>query len=265
MITNKQIDGLVSLTVAASKRINELRAGQSIEVNYKGDKSPVSTADYEANDIIITGLKNICPDIPIVSEEIPESHGLKHEKFFIIDPLDGTKVFLRGDDEFTVNIALIENSVPVLGILSAPALNQLYFNIPGEGVYVGRCFEKTDNYKLVRLPSCHKQGTAMYKVLLSKVLPSVREEEVLKNYQPYQSKGISSSLKFALLAVGKGDIYPRFGPTKEWDTAAGHALLLASGGTMIELPSKKPFHYGKNNYWNPPFLALASGIPLQCK
>ena len=263
MISRKQIEEMVSLAVLASKRINELRSRDFIEVNYKSDKSPVSNADFEANEIIVKGLKKICPGIPIVSEEIPESHFIKAETFFLIDPLDGTHGFLKGENEFTVNIALIDKAVPRIGILAAPALDQIYFNILGEGVYFGRCFGNETGFELAKSvmdPENHHN-----RVLLSKAFPTSEEKQLLSIYEPYQPERISSSIKFAYLAAGKGDIYPRFGPTKEWDTAAGHALLLASGGSMIELTSNKTFHYGKENYRNPPFLALAKGIPTHCE
>ncbi len=265
MISKKQIGNLVSLAVLASQRVNELRNRDSLDVSYKSDNSPVSSADIEANEIIVAGLTKVFPGIPIVSEELPESHTIKSNRFFLIDPLDGTRVFLRGEEEFTVNIALIENFVPVIGILAAPALDQMYFNIPGEGVYFGRCFGDNVNFELAKSPDRQINGNNKYRVLLSKAFPSSKEEQLVKDYQPYRTNCISSSIKFAYLSVGKGELYPRFHPTKEWDTAAGHALLLANGGSMIEIPSKKPLLYGKENYWNPPFLAVAKGIPVHCK
>lgn len=263
MISKKQIGEMVSLAVLASKRINELRTRDSIEVSYKRDKSPVSAADFEANEIIVKGLKKSCPGIPIVSEEIPESHSIKAETFFLIDPLDGTRGFLKGEKDFTVNIALVDKAVPRIGILAAPALDQMYFNVLGEGVYFGRCFGNGTDFQLAKLEK--KQENLQNVVLLSKAFPTSEENQLLSFYQPYYTERISSSIKFAYLSVGRGDIYPRFGPTREWDTAAGHALLLASGGSMIELPSAKTFYYGKENYSNPPFLAIAKGLPVHCK
>ena len=263
MISRKQVEELVSLAVLASRRIKELRSRDSIEVNYKSDNSPVSNADFEANEIIVKGLQKTCPGIPIVSEEIPESHAIQAETFFLIDPLDGTHGFLKGENEFTVNIALIDKAVPRIGILAAPALDQMYFNILGEGVYFGKCFDNETGFELAK--SVMDPENSQNRVLLSKAFPTSEEKQFLKFYQPYNPERISSSLKFAYLAVGKGDLYPRFGPTREWDTAAGHALLLASGGSMIELTSNTTFYYGKENYKNPPFLAVANGIPIHCE
>ncbi len=265
MISRQQLDEIITLAVRASERINELRDGNSIDVSYKSDNSPVSSADFQANEIIVEGLQKSFPTIPIVSEEIPESHSRKYDRFFVIDPLDGTRVFLRGEDEFTVNIALVENSVPIIGILAAPALDQMYFNVPGKGVFIGRCFGHDNRFEPVESNRGSHPDNHTYKVLLSKAFSTDKEELLLKDYGSYQTECVSSSIKFALLSVGKGDIYPRFRPTKEWDTAAGHALLLASGGSMIELPSCSNFIYGKDNYWNPPFLAVAKGIPIHCK
>jgi len=265
MISRQQVDKIVTLAMRASEKINELREGNSIDVSYKSDKSPVSSADFQANEIIVNGLQKSFPTIPIVSEEIPESHSRKYHRFFIIDPLDGTRVFLRGEDEFTVNIALVENSVPKIGILAAPALDQMYFNVPGEGIFHGRCFGQDSHFETVESHNGNQHDNPEYRVLLSKAFSTDKEKQLLKDYGAYQTECVSSSIKFALLSVGKGDIYPRFRPTREWDTAAGHALLLASGGAMIELPSGSNFIYGKDKYWNPPFLAVAKGIPIHCK
>lgn len=214
--------------------------------NLKEDGSPVTLADQAAEEIILGGLKNIAPQIPVISEENPNSHSLEAPQlYFLVDPLDGTKEFLKRDDKgaFTVNIALVENRIPIFGIVYAPALNRMFYGAKEFGAF------ENENKIKTRIPNPDR--------LLAVASQSHRDEKTqtwLEENQISETVSIGSSLKFGLLASGEADIYPRFGPTMEWDTAAGDAVLRAAGG-MVFTPEGKPFLYGKHEYKNTAFIA----------
>ena len=222
----------------------------SFDVNYKDDGSPVTLADKAADKVILSRLKNIIPNIPIVSEENSSSHDLDvSNQFFLIDPLDGTKEFLKKDGlgSFTVNIGLIENGIPTLGVVFAPALNRMFF-----GSTLTGAFEESDvEFKEIKIRAVPSSGP----VAVASV--SHRDESTdqwLTSNNVRETISIGSSLKFCLVACGEADVYPRFGPTMEWDTAAGDAVLRAAGGRVL-LPNKQPFNYGKKSYRNSAFIA----------
>ena len=212
----------------------------------KDDGSPVTEADKAAEVIILAGLNKHAPDIPVISEENPDSHLVPApDRFFLVDPLDGTREFLKCDDQgaFTVNIALIEDGEPALGIVYAPALGRMFCGSKGNGSFEGK--------KSI----CTRQVSACDTVAVAS--QSHRDPETnnwLRENNIKETVSIGSSLKFGLLASGEADIYPRFGPTMEWDTAAGDAVLRAAGG-MVTNPDGSPFIYGKAGYKNGAFIA----------
>ena len=221
----------------------------------KPDGSPVSDADMAAEAILLPAIKAAAPFIPIVSEENSASHNLVDaEQFFLVDPLDGTKEFLKSDGSgaFTVNIGLIENKIPVMGIVYAPALDRLFFS----GLNAG-AFEMTNerSFKIgVRsLPFDGSVAVASASHMDSKT------DQWLNARGIVQIVSIGSSLKFCLIAAGEADVYPRYGPTMEWDTAAGDAILRAAGG-HVEDENGKAFYYGKPKYLNTAFFAFGSSI-----
>ncbi|MEX3009781.1 3'(2'),5'-bisphosphate nucleotidase CysQ [Hoeflea sp. TYP-13] len=222
------------------------------EAKIKSDGSPVTKADKAAEEIILAGLRICAPDIPIVSEESEESHRLKAPaRFFLVDPLDGTKEFLRHDGKgsFTVNIALIENGSPVLGVVYAPALDRLFAGTVGQGASETRNGER-------KPASVRKVPQSGPVAVASRSHRDEQTDQWLKDHNIEQTVSIGSSLKFCLVACGEADIYPRFGPTMEWDTAAGHAVLLAAGG-FVTTPENEAFTYGKPGFRNGPFIATA--------
>lgn len=216
----------------------------------KHDGSPVTKADRGAEAIILRDLERIEPDIHVVSEENAESHySTAPDRFFLVDPLDGTKEFLKKDGRgcFTVNIALIDQGIPVLGIVYAPALDRMFTG--GKGL--GAAETCNGSRKEIRIRPCPRSGP------VAVASSSHRDEETdswLEDNLIGQTKSIGSSLKFCLLASGEVDVYPRFGCTMEWDTAAGDAVLRAAGGT-VTTPDNRPFLYGKSHYRNGPFIA----------
>lgn len=241
------IHSLLPIAKEAGKAIIEVYEN-GFDHTLKNDGSPVTAADQAAEKIILSGLKKSTPEIPVISEESPDSHQLNApEVFFLVDPLDGTKEFLKRDGQgaFTVNIALIENRAPTLGVIYAPALSRMFYGAKGLG-----SFEDKKRIQTEKRPAGSQIAVA------SVSHRDAETNEWLAHYEISQIKSIGSSLKFALLACGEADVYPRFGPTMEWDTAAGDAILRSAGG-MVSNPDGTPFLYGKAGYKNGAFIAKA--------
>ncbi len=218
------------------------------EHEQKQDGSPVTLADKKAERILLHALKEVAPEITIISEENPDSHELTApDVFFLVDPLDGTKEFLKRDGKgaFTVNVALIENGLPTLGIVYAPALKRMFHGAKNLGAF-------ENDKKICPSP---RSGNKMIGVA-SQSHRDEKTEQWLKDQKINKILSIGSSLKFGLLACGEADIYPRFSPTMEWDTAAGDAILRAAGG-IVTNPDGTAFIYGKPDYKNGAFLASA--------
>ncbi|WP_260482183.1 3'(2'),5'-bisphosphate nucleotidase CysQ [Sphingomicrobium flavum] len=219
----------------------------------KVDASPVTEADHAAEAVVLDVLRRLAPGVPVVAEEqVAKGHIPAHDDtFFLVDPLDGTKSFIAGGPDYTVNIGLIEAGVPSLGVIFAPASERLWLAsaggeamlIDGEGARIVRTRPRGDALVALASKSHFTQGAADY---LERAFPGIIAEQV----------GVGSSLKFGILANGEADVYPRVGPTSEWDTAAGHAILLAAGG-RCDGPDGQPLQYGKKAYFNPGFLATA--------
>jgi len=227
---------------------------QEIEARQKEDLSPVTDADEECEAFLLEALATISPDVPVISEEAASKSGLPEGKaparFWLVDPLDGTKEFLSRNGEFTVNLGLIENGRPVAGVVHAPALAMTWAGAgPGSAT-----FSETDQPPMgISTRALPASGAT---VLASRRHGDGAElEAFLAGYKVAELKNAGSSLKFCLVANGKADLYPRFGRTMEWDTAAGHAVLLAAGG-RVETLDGKPLTYGKPGFDNPHFIAF---------
>ena len=223
----------------------------------KSDGSPVTIADQKAENILLAALADLCPDVPVVSEENTNSHHLPTgQRFFLVDPLDGTKEFIKTDDNgaFTVNIGLIENGLPVMGMVYAPARNAFYWGYRGGGAF---CRETT-RITPVTVRAVPDNGAV---AVASASHLDAATTNWLAVRQINQTTSIGSSLKFALVASSQADVYPRFGPTMEWDTAAGDAVLRAAGG-MVFHPDGEIYRYGKKDYRNTPFIACGQLNPL---
>lgn len=226
-------------------------------VQSKADASPVTVADEAAEKIILADLAAIAPGIPVVAEEAVAAGKVPvvADRFFLVDPLDGTKEFISRRDEFTVNVALIEAGEPVFGVVYAPARHELYWGDVRTGK-AGRIDADPDG----TMPSLGNGITA--RVAPARGLTAVASrshrtpetDAFLANYPVTEFRSIGSSLKFCLVATGEADIYPRLGPTMEWDTAAGHAVLAAAGGRVSGLAGE-PFRYGKPGFRNGNFVA----------
>ena len=232
---------------------------ENFDVNTKTDNSPVTIADKNAEELILNDLYNIFPDIPVVSEEA-YSNGILpdfNDKFFLVDPLDGTKEFIKKNGEFTVNIGLIKNELSVIGVIYAPAKNVMYFSDEKNNAYE----LKIDKNFSGSLKNAKKINTNSYDIknliaVTSRSHNNKKTNEFLRDYNIQETLLLGSSYKFCLLACGKADIYPRLSPTCEWDIAAGHAILKAAGGNIYTLDGDE-LRYGHkdNNFINPHFLA----------
>jgi 3'(2'), 5'-bisphosphate nucleotidase len=234
------------------------------DVEFKEDKSPLTLADQRSHTAIMDGLSST--GYPVLSEEgktIPYETRKNWKRFWLVDPLDGTKEFVKKNGEFTVNIALIENGVPIIGVILVPVTGKLYFAGMDEGAFV-TTLENLDENAMMhsekkRIPVPREDSGESYRVVCSRSHLSPETSEYIENLRPRHPKlefvSIGSSLKLCLIAEGKADLYPRFGPTMEWDTAAGQAIVEISGGFVKESTTHHSLSYNKENLLNPWFIA----------
>ncbi|WOS61887.1 3'(2'),5'-bisphosphate nucleotidase CysQ [Sinorhizobium fredii] len=250
-------------SIAAGRAIMAIyNAGPA--VTYKADTSPVTDADHRAERIILDDLADAFPDIPVIAEEavaaghVPDIAG---KRFFLVDPLDGTKEFVERNSHFTVNIALIEDGVPVAGVVHAPALGVIY---AGTGKMAVKAVVEAGRIAGSWQPIECRKASHRPVAVISRWHNSAETLAYLDEHGITDCEAIGSSLKFCLLAEGYADIYPRFSRTMEWDTAAGDAILRAAGGETL-LVDGNPFAYGKRNqpndsdFANPWFIARGKG------
>jgi len=218
----------------------------------KKDKSPVTKADLIANDLICKRLQSINPKIQIISEEGKKKFSKKTNIFWLVDPLDGTKEFIKKNGEFTVNIALIKNCRPIYGVIYLPVKKEIYFT-QNKSAYFS-IIDHKNSYKSKKKIKVKKRTGINNRVLLLSRSYSRNIELSKKHFKTDKAIFSGSSIKFCLIANGKGNIYPRLGTTMEWDTAAGHAILNAAGGSVTTL-DRKVLKYGKKGFKNPSFIA----------
>lgn len=240
--------------VASARAAGEAILGyyrNGVTVREKADESPVTEADVAAETIILRDLAVLTPGVPVVSEEASERGGIPPHPgahFWLVDPLDGTREFIKRNDEFTVNIALIDHGRPVLGVVYAPALGELY-----AGTVPGGATLQTGTGPAHRI-SARQPLEGGVVVVASRSHMDEATRRYLATLTVKSEHRVGSSLKFGVVAAGRADIYPRFGTTMEWDTAAGHAVLLAAGGSVTTL-DHADLHYGKPGFRNPNFVA----------
>jgi len=219
------------------------------DARVKADRSPVTDADEQAEKLILAELNAAFPGVPVVAEEQAAAGHISKvgSRFFLVDPVDGTKEFVKRGGEFTVNIGEIVDGQPVSGVVLAPAIGRLFVGAVGEGA-----FELAGN--AIRDIACRKPEADGLVAVSSRSHPDAKTDELLKSLPIKGHTNAGSSLKFCLVAAGEADIYPRAGTTMEWDTAAGHAVLRAAGGTVTNWDGS-PFVYGKPDFRNGPFIA----------
>ncbi len=242
---------LIEMMFIANKFIMEIFSKSDINVKLKKDQSPVTEADIGANNLLINNLKEITPDIPVVSEEDNSSHVLvpkKHKIYWIIDPLDGTKEFINGRDEFTCNVGLIENGYPTFGLVSVPVKELVYYGGKNFGSFRVNSNRESKSINYNSIPD-------LTRVVASKSHLNEKTKEFISSIKTkVDLVQAGSSLKFLKIAEGDADIYPRLGPTSEWDTAAAHAILEGAGGKVQQINGENLL-YGKEDILNPDFIA----------
>jgi 3'(2'), 5'-bisphosphate nucleotidase len=260
MSQSSLLEVLIEAALAAGRAINHIYQG-AFEVNLKADDSPVTSADHAAEGIILEALAAHAPAVAVVAEERVAAGEVPAvgAEFFLVDPLDGTKEFIHRRGEFTVNIALVRGGAPVLGVVYAPAMNLLYAG-DVQARAASRLTVKDDaivGREVIRVRAVPAQG---FTVVASRSHRTPETDQYLAQYPVADLVSVGSSLKFCLVATGEADLYPRLGTTMEWDTAAGHAVLVAAGGTVVA-PDGAPLAYGKPQFRNPWFVAGGAGAP----
>ena len=253
-ITPEKLDELIKIVHLAGIEIIKIYK-KKVTKKYKSDNTPVTNADIRANDIICKGLKLHFPEISIVSEEQVKK-GKAAKKFWLVDPLDGTKEFLKGNGEFTVNIGLIENKKPVFGIIYMPTKNKLYFtkdkksyfsklSKKGQLTNIRKIKVKKRNKNIVILSRSHSLANSEIEKAKKMIFQRFNANKIIRS---------GSSIKLCYIAHGIANVYPRFGTTMEWDTAAGDAILRFAGGKIRTL-DRKILRYGKRSFKNASFIA----------
>jgi len=227
-------------------------------VQHKDDNSPLTSADLESQRVIVEGLKCLTPDIPILSEEsaaAPWDERQNWRELWVVDPLDGTREFVKRNGEFTINIALIVRHEPLLGVVAAPAQGIIFWGIAGVGA-----FRRQHGGEASRIRTTPAQQPL--RVVGSRSHPSAQTAAYLARLGPHHMSGVGSSLKFCLLAEGKADLYPRFGATSEWDTAAGQAVLEAAGGHVTRMDGHRMRYNCRESVINGDFVAFSDPSAL---
>ncbi len=235
----------------------EIYNSEDFGVEMKGDDSPLTKADKNANEVIVSGLENLQTSFPIISEENKEIayHDRKgFENYWLVDPLDGTKEFIKRNGEFTVNIALVQNGTPILGVVYAPDLDELYWGIKNLGAYI---VDKDGIVKKLKAQSFKKTDPEL-RIVCSRSHLNERTANFMSAFDRPEKVATGSSLKFLIMAKGQAHIYPRLAPTMEWDTGAAQIILEESGGSVINVENDSPLNYNKESLVNPHFIAYAN-------
>ena len=251
-----KLDPLLAVARAAGAEILKIY-GRDFEVEYKGDDSPLTEADKAANEVIMAFLRSEHGAIPVISEEnreIPYGERRDWDRFWLVDPLDGTKEFIRRNGEFTVNIALVETGCPVLGVVYRPVTDMLYLGAEGAGAW--RIPGGGEPEALLGGPHYSENSEVRVVASRSHLPPEVETfvEELRGQGREVEFLSAGSSLKLCLVAEGAADVYPRFGPTMEWDTGAAHAVAAAAGRQVLDAETRQPLSYNKENLLNPFFI-----------
>lgn len=251
------------LALEAGDKIMEVYAAPDFDIRSKSDASPVTEADEAADAIISAGLRAAYPDVVLITEEQADSHDLRASTFLIVDPLDGTKEFIQRRGDFTVNIAYVENGIPIRGVVYAPAKGRLFYTrADGQSVEESGDFVK-DRAGPAREIRVSEPDNQALMVVASKSHRDADTDAYIGKYALRDMTSAGSSLKFCLLATGEADLYPRLGRTMEWDTAAGDAVLRGAGGHVVRFDTHETLAYGKAGWDNPFFIAYAPGVALK--
>ena len=240
---------------AGAAILDVYHAAEGIEIDRKADDSPLTAADQAANAIICEALEKEVHPYPIISEEnkaIPYETRRTFTRVWVVDPLDGTKEFIKRNGEFTVNIALLDEGRPVLGVVYTPVTDDLYWAVEGEGAF------RRQNGETTRLQAAsYRESDAGLRLVCSRSHLNEATQAFVDRYDAPELVSKGSSLKFLLIAADEADVYPRLAPTMEWDTAAAHVILTEAGGEVVRADDGQPLVYNKENLLNPHFIARA--------
>jgi len=255
----------IKAALLAGVEIMKVYNNDNFDIEYKTDNSPLTIADKKAHETIVEILSDT--KIPIISEEgadIPYETRKKWDLYWLVDPLDGTKEFIKRNGEFTVNIALIEKGKPIFGVILAPVLKKIYFGYHNQAFIVHKIAEISNidsllqyiNQNKTSLPFVSNRENFIIVASRSHLTNETKQfiDEISTQYPNHELISVGSSLKFCLIAEGSANIYPRFSPTMEWDTAAGQAIVEASGGSVMQVSVNKEMEYNKENLLNPWFI-----------
>lgn len=251
------------LALEAGDVIMDIYNSDDFDVRTKSDDSPVTAADEAADALISAGLCAAFPDVTLVTEEQAASHSKRGDSFLIVDPLDGTREFVKRRGDFTVNIAYVEDGVPVRGVVFAPARGRLFYTDASRGSVEETGDFAKDRAGATKALKVSTPDTDALMVVASKSHRDQATDDYIARYAVHDMTGAGSSLKFCLVATGEADLYPRLGRTMEWDTAAGDAVLRGAGGHVVRFDDHTPLTYGKFGYENPFFIAYAPGVALK--
>ena len=247
------LNQIIAIAEQAGQAILEVyqQDNAAFNITGKADDSPLTAADLASHQLIVKALQQLTPDLPILSEEAADiSWDIRQtwSRYWLVDPLDGTKEFIKRNGEFTVNIALIEDGEPVMGVIHAPVLNKTYYAAKGAGAFV-----KTEAGITAANVS---QPGAVIRVVGSRSHPSPELADYLAQFPQHDMVPVGSSLKFCLVAEGAADVYPRFGPTMQWDTGAGH-IIATEAGARVSFDGIASQVYQRENLRNPNFIVSA--------
>ena len=250
ILSEQLISATVEIAKEAGIAITEIY-NSDFDYQLKKDLSPITAADNLSHNIITERLKTLTPKTPILSEEncnIPYKIRSQWTQYWLVDPLDGTKEFISQNGEFTVNIALIENNIPIFGVIDIPVTNETYWGSKANGSF---CSDANNDVKQINVP---KDNQNPIRIVASRSHPSNMLASLLEIIVDYEIIEVGSSIKFCLIASGQADCYPRFGPTSEWDTAAGEAIVCYAGGRVVTAKGNSMNYNTKKDYLNPNFI-----------
>jgi len=250
--SQKLLARVADIARRAGGEILEVYAGAEVAATAKSDASPLTAADVRAHRLIVESLRELTPDVPVLSEEsvhTPFAQRSLWPRYWLVDPLDGTREFLSRNGEFTVNIALIEGHAPTLGVVHVPVTDTSYRGLPGAGAWRQRGGALADPIYVAR------QAASPLRVAGSRSHRGDSLDEFLARAGPHELLALGSALKFCLVAEGAADVYPRLSPTSEWDTAAAHAVVAAAGGTVCRLDGAPLEYNTREELLNPSFVA----------
>lgn len=249
------VEEIIKIAKLAGHKILEVYADEaSFGVEFKKDDSPLTRADKLANDIIMQGLESLDQQYPIISEEnklLDYEQRKDYHRFWLVDPLDGTKEFIKRNGDFTVNIALVEEGIPILGVVYVPVTGDTYWGLKNEGAF----HSDSDGGITSLRANSYANTDKELRVVCSRSHINQETQAFIDQLNKPLTVSRGSSLKFLLIASGQAEIYPRIGPTMEWDTAAAHIVLEEAGGAVLNYDTMEPLTYNKENLLNPYFIA----------